>query len=209
MKAKFLSIAGAAALAISALAGTSVFVDRAEAEADRSAPVILILNQSQVLSQTKAGKSIKPQLEQLQKKAGEELNTEVSKLTKEAEDLQKQKGLLSDEVWTQKAQQIAVKQNNLPVLREVKLRELSLSEQKAVNEINTVMRPILKKIVEKNGATLLLERSAVMYASQETDITQEVISEIDKKLKSVKVERVDLAELQRKAAEAQKKDKKK
>ena len=204
MKAKFLSIAGAAALAISGLAATSVVFDRAEAEADRSAPVILILNQNQVLSQTKAGKSIKPQLEALQKTAGDELNEEVSKLTKEAEDLKKQKGLLSDEVWTQKAQQIAVKQNNLPVLREVKLRELSLSEQKAVNEINTVMRPILKKIVEKNGATLLLERSAVMYASQETDITQEVINEIDKKLKSVKVERVDLAELQRQAAEAQK-----
>ncbi|MEO0879538.1 MAG: hypothetical protein AAFY22_07455, partial [Pseudomonadota bacterium] len=64
----------------------------------------------------------------------------------------------------------------------------------------------LKDIVEANGATLLLERSAVMYAAQETDITDQVVSSLDKKLKSVKVERTDLRELQRQAIEAQKKN---
>ena len=207
MKTKILSMACAAVLAFGGVfagAGSEAVAQ------ERSAPVILILNQAQVISQSKAGQSIGPQLEKLQNEANESLNGEVAKLTKEAEDLKKQQGLLSEEVWTQKAQQIAVKQNNLPVLREVKLRELSLAEQKALGEISEQMRPILKKIVEENGATLLLERGAVMYAASETDITEQVIKELDKKLKSVKVEKIDLAELQRQAVEAQKKaDKKK
>ena len=204
MRTKFIALAGAAVLGVSAVIGAAAF-NGAEAQATRSAPVILILDQARVIAASKAGQSVKPQLEKLQETANKELNDQVASLTKEAEDLQKQRELLSEEVWTQRAQQVAIKQNNLPVLRDVKLKELSLSEQKAVGEISEAMRPILKKIVEANGATLMLERSAVMYYSEETDISAQVIAELDKKLKSVKVEKVDLQELQRKAQEAQKK----
>ncbi len=209
MKTKFAAIAGATALAISGVLASAAFTGAAEAQSKGKAPVILILNQSRVFAASKAGQSMKPQLEKLQEQANKELNDEVAKLTKEAEDLQKQRELLAEDVWTKRAQQVAIKQNQLPALREIKLRELSLSEQKALNEITTVMRPILKDIVEDNGATLLLERSAVMYAAQETDITDEVIKQLDKKLKSVKVEDVDLKELQRQAMEQQKDDGKK
>ena len=207
MRPKFLAIAGAAALAVTGMIGATA-INKAEAQSARAAPVILILDQARVIGTSKAGQSMQPQLEKLQKTANDELNGEVAKLTKEAEDLQKLRETLGQEEWTKRAQQVAIKQNNLPVQREVKVRELQLSEQKALNEINMAMRPILKKIVEDNGATLLLERNAVMYASDETDITAQVITELDKKLKSVKVERVDLKELQRQAQEAQKKNKK-
>ena len=111
----------------------------------------------------------------------------------------------------EKAKQLSVKQNNLPALREVKVRELSISEQQALGKINDAMMPILKKIVEDRGATVMLDRSAVMYASVDTNITAEVIAELDKVLSTVKVEKVSLADLQRQALEAQKKsdDKKK
>ncbi|MCA8889885.1 MAG: OmpH family outer membrane protein [Parvularculaceae bacterium] len=200
---KFLSIAMAGALVVGS-AFVALTPNPASAQQSQKTPVILILNQSQVLAQSKAGQSMAPQLESLQEQANKDLNAEVEKIVKESEDLQKQKGLMAEDVWTQKAQQLAVKQNNLPVLREVKVRELSIAEQQAINNINEVMLPILKEIVENRGATVLLERSAVMYASTDTDITQQVISELDKKLKTVKVEKVSLAELQRQAQEAQK-----
>ncbi len=204
MNIKFAAIAGAVAIAVGGFFVGGALTNSAEAQSKGRAPVILILNQARVFAASKAGQSMKPQLEKLQEQANKELNDEVAKLTKQAEDLKKQRELLAEDVWTKRAQQVAIKQNQLPALREVKLRELSLSEQKALNEITTVMRPILKDIVEDNGATLLLERSAVMYAAQETDITEEVIKRLDKKLKKVKVEDVDLKELQRQAMEQQK-----
>jgi Skp family chaperone for outer membrane proteins len=200
MKRKLIAIAGAA---IVAAAGSSVAVSGAIAQSAQKAPVILILNQAQVIGQSKAGQSMRPQLESLQETANKELNAEVEKIVKEGEDLKKQKELMAEEVWLEKAKQVAVKQNNLPVLREVKVRELALAEQKALGTINQALEPILKKIVEDRGATLLLDRSAVMYASVDTDITAQVISELDKKLSSVKVEKVSLAELQRQAEAAQ------
>ncbi len=199
MKKQLTAIVGAAALAIAGLAASA----GASAAFAQSAPVILIINQGQVLSQSKAGQSIRTQLENLQKQAETELNAEVEKFVKEAEDLKKQKDLMAEDVWLQRAQQLEVKRQNLPALREVKTRELSISEQQALNQVTEKLTPILEKIVKDRGATLLIDRSAVMFAAVDTDITAQVISELDKSITTVKVEKVSLAELQRKAQEAQ------
>jgi Skp family chaperone for outer membrane proteins len=197
-------MAAAAAFAIVA-ASTGGLVSAAQAQGEAKAPIILIVDQAQVVSTSKAGKAMRPQMAALEEAANKDLNAEVAKVVKEGEDLQKQKGLMAEDVWTQKAQQIAVKQNNLPAMREVKLRELQISEQKALGKINDAMLPILKTIVDSRGATILLDRSAVMYASTDIDITQQVIAELDKKLTTVTVEKTNMAELQKQAAEAQKK----
>ena len=201
MKTKFLAAAVFAVASLGAVAMAPI----AQAQSAAKAPVILIIDQAQVVAASKAGKSMRPQIQALEEAANKELNAEVSKVVKEGEDLQKQKGLMAEDVWTQKAQQVAIKQNNLPAMREVKLRELQISEQKALGKLNDAMLPILKTIVEARGATVLLNRSAVMYASTDTDITQQVIAELDKKLTSITVEKTNLAELQKQAAEAQKK----
>ncbi|MEQ8750242.1 MAG: OmpH family outer membrane protein [Amphiplicatus sp.] len=199
MRKQLTAIVGAAALAVAGLAASA----GASAAFAQSAPVILIINQGQVLSQSKAGQSIRTQLENLQKQAETELNAEVEKFVKEAEDLKKQKDLMAEDVWLQRAQQLEVKRQNLPALREVKTRELSISEQQALNQVTEKLTPILEKIVKDRGATLLIDRSAVMFAAVDTDITAQVISELDKSITTVKVEKVSLAELQRKAQEAQ------
>lgn len=199
MRKKLTAIAGATVLAVAGVAA-SAGLSAAHAQ---NAPVILIVNQAQVLGQSKAGQSIRTQLEKLQEQANTELNAEVEKVVKEVEDLRKQKDLMAEEVWMQRAQQAEVKRQNLPALREVKTRELSISEQQALNQLTDKLTPILEKIVERRGATLLLDRSAVMYAAVDTDITAEVISELDKAISTVKVEKVSLAELQRQAQEAQ------
>lgn len=204
MKRKFIALAGAAIIAATGAAGVAA-LNSAQAQQDAKAPVILVLDQSQVIAQSKAGQSMAPQLKKLQEEANKELNAELEKLNKEAEDLKKQKDLMAEDVWVEKAKQLNAKQNNLPAIREVKVRELQLAEQKALSKIDEAMKPILREIVDQRGATLMLDRSAVMYAAPETNITAEVISELDKVLKSVKVEKVSLAELQRQAQEAQNK----
>jgi Skp family chaperone for outer membrane proteins len=207
MKRNLIGLAGAAACA--AMLALGVSATSVEAQQAAKPPVILILDQAQVIAQSKAGQSLGPQLQKLQEAANTELNTEVEKLNKEGEDLKKQKDLMAEEVWLEKAKQLTAKQNNLPALREVKVRELQIAEQQALAKIDEAMKPILKKIVDDRGVTLLLERSAVMYASVDTNITSQVISELDKALTSVKVEKVSLAELQRQAQEAQKEAQKK
>lgn len=204
MKTTIGKLAAVLAIGLSAMAGSAT-VSTAMAQ---DGAVILIVNQAQIFGQSKAGQSMVPQLQKLQEDYNKELNTEVEKIVKEGEDLQKQRGLMAEDVWTEKAKQVAIKQNNLPTLREVKVRELQISENQARGKVTEALLPILEKIVKDRGATLLLDRSAVMYAATDNDITKEVITELDKKLKSVKVEKVSLADLQKQAQAAAAKKKK-
>ncbi len=75
--------------------------------------------------------------------------------------------------------------------------------QTAQAKILVESQPILKEIVDKRGATILLDRSAVMYFAPETDVTQEVIAALDKKITTVEVQKVSLAELEKQIKEAQ------
>lgn len=189
----------AACAAIFAAAG----VASAPAQAQQKAAVILTVNQAQVLGVSKAGASITSQLEKLQQSANTELNAQAEAIVKEGEDLKKQKDLMAENVWLEKAKALTVKQNNLPAVREVKVRELQISEQQAFAKLNQSLEPILKKIVDTRGATLLVDRSAVLYAAADTDITAQVIAELDKAVTNIAVQKVSLAELQKQAQAAQ------
>lgn len=172
--------------------GAGHMVSNVQAQDKISAPVILIVDQARLMSASKAGNSVAEQLKTMQATANKELEAEIGRITKEAEELKSKQGKMDEKTYLEAAKRIALQQNNLPALREVKLRELALAEQKAVGQISEKMRPILKEIVDARGATVLLDRSAVMYAATDTDITSEVMGKLDLAISSVKVERISL-----------------
>ncbi|WP_306253851.1 OmpH family outer membrane protein [Parvularcula sp. IMCC14364] len=167
---------------------------------EEAAPVILIVDQSRLLATSKAGKSVTEQMQALQTTANKELEETIGMIIAEAEELKSKEGSMDESVYLAEAQRLAIAQNNIPMLREIKVRELQAAEQKALGEISEIMRPILKEIVDSRGATLLLDRSAVMYASTDTDITEYVLGKLDEEITTVKVERIDLIQ-QRLAAQ--------
>ena len=77
----------------------------------------------------------------------------------------------------------------MPQRVQIMEQAFSAAVQQAQTKILVESQPILKDIVDKRGATILLDRSAVMYAAPETDITQEVMSALDKKFPKVDVEK--------------------
>ena len=192
MITKRLAALSAALVALGATVFATIAVTgAANAQSDRG-PVILIVNQAALLANSKAGQDIARQIGDLQKIVNSEVRAEVESITKESTELQEQRNLLSEEVLQERVRALAVRERSFPALREIKLRELQMSEQKALGEIGKELQPILQKLVEDRGATLLLDRSAVMFASADNDITADVMAALDKKLQTVKVDRVVL-----------------
>lgn len=182
MKNKIVAVAGAVMLATAGVAG-GAFVSNAEAQSAQRAPVILIVDRAQIVSQTKAGKTIPGQAEEVKKSVEKELTAEADKLKKDIESFQKNASLMSDEVRQQTEQELAGRyQVGLPQRVQIMEQAFSAAVQTAQAKILVESQPILKEIVEKRGATILLDRSAVMYAAPETDVTQEVIAALDKKM---------------------------
>lgn len=203
MKKQAFAIAGAAMLAIAGFAGGAL-VNSAEAQSAGKAPVILIVDRAQIVSQTKAGKTIPGQAEQVKNNVEKELEAEADKLKKDIESFQKNASLMSEEVRKQKEQELGARyQYGLPQRVQIMEQAFSAAVQQAQAKILVESQPILKDIVDKRGATILLDRSAVMYAAPETDVTQEVIAALDKKMQTVEVEKVSLADLEKQIKEAQ------
>jgi len=204
MKKQFFAISGAIALSIAGMTGFTAF-NSAEAQNAQKSTVILIVDRAQLVSQSKAGKTIPDQAEKVQANVIKELEAEVAKLKKDIESYQKNASLMSDEVRQKTEQELAMRQQyGLPQREKIVSQAFQLALQNAQNKILLESQPILKDIVDKRGATILLDRSAVMYAAVETDITQEVIAELDKKMKTVEVQKISLAEIEKQLQEVAK-----
>lgn len=201
MSKKFLTVAGVAALLLSGVT-VGALVSGAEAQQASKAPVILIVDQAMIVSQSDAGKTIPGQAETIKASIQKEFDAESDKLKKDIENYQKGASLMSDEVRQKTEQDLAVRQQvQLPQQAQIMEQVFSNVVQVAQAKILQESQPLMKAIVDKRGATLLIDRSTVMYAAPETDITQEVLSELNKKMKTVEVQKVTLADVKKKAAE--------
>ena len=194
---KMFSRRGVLGALVTMLASSFAFTASAAAKE----PVILVIDQSRLIATSKAGKSIASQLETIGKSENTKLEAEITKVSKEGESLKAEQAKLSKEDFAKKAREFAIKQQRVACMREIKVRELQIAEQRAMGKISETLAPILKSMVEKKGATILLDRSAVMYVNPEADITDDVLKELDAKLATVKVNKVDL-EAEVKAAQA-------
>lgn len=210
MKAKFFTVAGAMAFAASIVI-SGVSLNKAEAQGKGAAPVILVIDQAAVVAGSKAGQSIKPQLETIGSGIGKELEAEFERFKGEVEAFQKSAELMSDDVRNQKARELQAKQNALPQQEQIMSQAVQIAARNAQGKILQQAQPIWNDIVDKRKGTILIERSAVVNVSKEIDITSEVITQLDKKFKTVDVQKISLAEVKKqiteqaaKAQEAQK-----
>ncbi len=203
MKLKLIAAAGAAAL-MAAGAGAASLFSAAEAQSAAKAPVILIVSQDVLVGQSEAGKTIPTQANAIKAAIEKELQGEADKLKKDIENYQKGASLMSEEVRKKTEQDLAVRQQvSLPQQAQIMEQVFTGAVQNAQSKILQESQPIMKAILDKRGGTILLDRSAVMYAAPETDITQEVLAELNKKLKTVPVQKVTLADVKKRLQEAQ------
>ena len=204
MKNQIFAIAGALTLTIAGLSVGSM-ISSAEAQSAGNAPVILTISRAQLIEQSKAGKGIPDKADKVRESVQKELESEAEKLTKEIEDFQKNSSLMSEEVRQQKQQELMARQQyGLPQQAQIMERAFGVAVQQAQAKILVESQPIIADIIEKRGATIVLDKASVMYASTDTDITQEVLSALDRKLDDVDVEEISLAQIMKQLEDAQK-----
>jgi len=203
MKSHLFAAAGALAL-VAAGVGAGLQVSGAEAQSAAKPPVILIVSQELLIGQSDAGKTIPTQATTIKTSIEKELQLEADKLKKDIENYQKGAALMSEEVRKKTEQDLAVRQQvSLPQQAQIMEQVFTGAVQNAQTKVLQEAQPIMKAILDKRGGTILLDRSAVMYAAPETDITQEVLAELNKKMKTVAVQKVTLADVKKRLQEAQ------
>ncbi len=203
MKKQILAIAGALTLSITGLSVGSM-MSSAEAQSAGEAPIILTINRAQLIEQSKAGKEIPEKAGKVRENIQKELEGEATKLGKEIEDFQKNSSLMSDEVRQQKQQELMGRQQyGLPQQAQIMERAFGVAVQQAQAKILVEAQPIIADIIKNRKATIVFDTADVLYATTDTDITQEVLSALDRKLDEVDVEQITLAQVMKQIEDAQ------
>jgi len=151
------------------------------------APSILVVDRGAILRTSVAGKDLIRQIDEFGKAMEAKYGEEEKKLRADAQELQEQAGVLSPEARQKKERELRERGESL----QKKVQEEQAAIQNGINiartEIEKALGPILNTLFQERGATIMLDRGAIVLGSVDIDVTGEVIKRLDQVLPSVTV----------------------
>lgn len=167
--------------------GTAVFVAVLAAVLFAAGPAlseglkIAVIDVNRILNESEAGKVARKKMEDRY----EELKKKIEKVNQEArkmkEDLDKQKILLGKEKVKEREDALAAKVGELRQLTQESEKEMQARQGELTREILKVVEGKIDKVVEEEKIDLLFERgSGVIHAAPTLDITEKVLSRVNK-----------------------------
>jgi Skp family chaperone for outer membrane proteins len=190
MKTNTLFARGAVAAGAFAIAA-SMFVTPAAAQPKPAAgtpvPKILVINREAILRQSKVGQDIVKQVNGYTQAAEKEFKGQGEQLRKDGGALQQQLAILAPDVKAKKIADFENRQRSLQAKVETRQQQIQGGVLQARQKIETALGPIVQGIMRERGATLLLDRGAIVWGTGDIDITRTAIQRLDQKMQTVKV----------------------
>ena len=181
---RFLSIlALAAPLALAAGAGAET------AKPDEKVNIVIaVVDGAKLTGAAKAMKSAQDEAEKLAKRFDADFAAEQKKLQAEYQQLEKDRLKITGEDYDKRLQRL--NQRFAEIRRTAQIRQEQMS--RAVRHVQLQFRSEVVKVIQalsvEAGYTLVLERSAVLHAAAQLDITDKVLERLDKAQIQVKFE---------------------
>jgi outer membrane protein len=157
-----------------------------------TAPRIVVIDRQSLLQRSAAGKDIFTQTQTLSKQLETQLRTEEGQLQSEAVQLQQQLAILAADARAQKEKDFTAKQQAFQTRVQQRQAQIQASFNQAARQVEVALDPILQSIMKERGANMGLDRSAVIVATSDVDVTPLALQRLDRALPRVKV---DLAPL--------------
>jgi outer membrane protein len=178
-------------VALSAIAVfTLSFIVNAPVRAEKLAPaVIAFIDYQKILREAVAAKSVRQQIQAFRGEFQSELAKSEQNLRSEEQELKRQRPLLSAEVFDAKRR--VFEDNVARAQRTVQDRNrmLDRSYTQAMNQVSVMVRKIVADMSEGLGFNYVVERSQIMFAKRDFNITTEVLKELDTRLPTAEVTR--------------------
>lgn len=152
------------------------------------APKIAIVNIQKIMRDSSAATSVRDQLKSKQSSFQTELDNKEKELQKEDQELVKQRANLAEDAFNQKVNSFRQKANQARQEIQTKRTQLDKGFSGALTQIQNTTIGIITEIAKEKNIDLVITGSTVLYASQEMDITDEVLARLNKKVPSISVQ---------------------
>ncbi|WP_372786501.1 OmpH family outer membrane protein [Phenylobacterium sp.] len=181
-------VAGLAAAAVALTAGSSAFAQAAAAPAapavTHGPPIagVCIMSLENAIGGSTVGHYVETRMQQIVGQVNAELNGEKTALDNDAKNLDARRATLDQSSFEQQAAAIQVRANALQRKAQLRDREVSATEQKAVGRVGQEMEPLIRQVYQQRACSVLFQRTAVVIANPAMDITPQVITALNGKV---------------------------
>ena len=148
---------------------------------------IVYLDVALLINKSDAGKFINKEIQEINKKNIDEFkNIEIS-IKNEEEKLLKQKNILKEEEFNNKVTLLREKYKSYQELQVKKNKDLVKLRENSSKEILKVINIILTDYSKKNEVTLILDKKSIVIGKTQLDVTEEILSLLNNKIKKVEL----------------------
>lgn len=134
------------------------------------------------IQSTSVGKKAKSELEAEFNKRKKDIESRQADIKKMGEDLEKKKGVLSDEAMQKKQAEIQEEMMKYQELVGKNQMEIQKKERDLTNPILEKMRDVLDKIAKADGYSVIFEKNEqnVLWIKSEYNLTDKLVKEFEK-----------------------------
>ena len=179
---------GLCAAAIALTAGSSAFAQAPAAAAPPAVthgpplPNMCIISVENAIGASTVGRYVETRMQQIVAQTNAELSGEKNAIDADAKALDARRATLDQSTLEQQASALQVRANALQRKAQLRDREVQATEQKAVGRIGQEMEPLIRQVYQQKTCSVLLQRTAVVIASEAMNITPQVITALNAKI---------------------------
>ncbi len=156
---------------------------------------VVVMEYERVLATSLAGRDVEAKLRQIAEQMQGELRPEQTAIQTEAQNLQQatqgrsQEQISRDNNLQSRIQALNTRSEAFRQQQVTKARDLEFTRQQALNALNQQLEPIVREVMNARRASAVLDGNAVHLAAENADITQDVISRLDQRVRTINVTR--------------------
>jgi outer membrane protein len=156
--------------------------------ADPPQPKIVVVDRAAILQFSKVGQDVARQMQAAANQAKADLSGQGKALQAEERSLQQQVAILAPDVKAKRLAAFQAKAQSLQGAAQRKDEQLKAAFAQARQAIEQQLGPILQQLVKERGANIVLDKQAVVFATQSGfDITTDVVTRLNQKLPAFKI----------------------
>jgi outer membrane protein len=139
----------------------------------------------QVIMESKAGKQAKAKVEAEKELKQKEITAREEEVTKMQRDVEKQTSILSEAARKEKQEAVDKRVRDLRRIYDDSSRDLQKKEAELIRDLLKDITTIIRDYGKGKGYTLILEKgqATILYATDQIDLTKEIIALLDSKTK--------------------------
>ena len=140
-----------------------------------------------ILNESEAGKKAQVSLKKKLENGLKNLRAKEKSIQEEEKKIIQQKKIISAEEYKKKVENLRSKVNSLRKERSTLLETVAKQRTKARSELLKNLNPIIKEYMKEKKIRMVVDKKSLLLADENLNITKEIMTRLNQKLKSIKL----------------------